>query len=257
MRVSASNDPKRVRASTREHARARASTRYSRVEVTLLAHGTLSHLLFLKSISKRGGGAKWLKTKAVAFFLCCISFLAISFINIRWLANKWEVDEHIQWSEKMRSHLYALYIYVFIMLCKHGCDVTACSPVLFYKRNRKWTPLHVCTTWWKHSRERESLGELESTDVNPRLRLGFTAHINFQILPNSLSLVSASGNMNSGGYFLFLKYHLYRLWKIQVLRMNLKELTRYACTPRGSPRHRCSLVQKKPRSILEAFGVVF
>ena len=36
-------------------------------------------------------------------------------------------------------------------------------------------------------RERESLRELESTDVNPRLRLGFTARINFQILPNSLS----------------------------------------------------------------------
>ena len=29
---------------------------------------------------------------------------------------------------------------VYIRLCKHGCDITACFPVLFYKRNRKWTP---------------------------------------------------------------------------------------------------------------------
>ena len=39
--------------------------------------------------------------------------------------------------------------------------------------------------------------------------------------------------------------------------MILEELTRYVCTPRGSLRQRHSLAQKKPRSILEAFGVVF
>ena len=75
------------------------------------------------------------------------------------------------------------------MLCKHGCDVTACSPVLFYKRNRKWTPCACLYNLMQteRERERESLGEFESTYVNPRLRLGFTAHVNFQILPNSLS----------------------------------------------------------------------
>ena len=76
------------------------------------------------------------------------SLLAISFINIPWLANKREVDEHIQWSEKMRSHQMQT-----------------------------------------GERERDGLGKFESTDVNPRLHLGFTAHTNFQNLPNSLSRV--------------------------------------------------------------------
>ena len=44
----------------------------------------VSHLLFLKSIGKRGGGAK------------CM--------------NKWEVDEHKQWSEKMRSRRFCPYM---------------------------------------------------------------------------------------------------------------------------------------------------
>ena len=41
---------------------------------------------------------------------------------------------------------------VYIRLCKHGCDITACFPVLFYKRNRKRTTC-VYITWCKHSRE--------------------------------------------------------------------------------------------------------
>ena len=32
---------------------------------------------------------------------------------------------------------------VFNRQRKHGCDVTTCFPVLFYKRNRKWTPCLV------------------------------------------------------------------------------------------------------------------
>ena len=37
---------------------------------------------------------------------------------------------------------------VYIRLCKHGCDVTAYFLLLFYIRNRKWTPYSVYITWW-------------------------------------------------------------------------------------------------------------
>ena len=66
---------------------------------------------------------------------------------------------------------------VYIRLCKHGCHVTPCFSVLFYRRNRKWTPC-VYTTCWKHVMERESLIELESTymyTLAPTARV----HINF------------------------------------------------------------------------------
>ena len=50
----------------------------------------------------------------------------------------------------LRTLLLVSYC-VYIRLCKHDCNVTAYFPVLFYKRNRKWTRC-VYVTWYKHSR---------------------------------------------------------------------------------------------------------
>ena len=72
---------------------------------------------------------------------------------------------------------------VYIRLCKHGCDVTEYFPVIFYKRNRKWTPC-AYITWCNRSRE--------FCRIWKYLRKPSPAawvHINFRILPNSLSRV--------------------------------------------------------------------
>ena len=76
---------------------------------------------------------------------------------------------------------------VYIRLCKHGCDVTACFPVLFCKRNRKWTSC-VYITWRKNSRE---FGRI----------LKYLQYV----YPLKRSLMFASGYINTGSHFVFLK----------------------------------------------------
>ena len=75
--------------------------------------------------------------------------------------------------------LWLVSYHVYIRLCKHGCDVTACFPVLFYKRNRKWTPC-VYITWCKHSRE---FGRIWKYLRKPSTAV--RVHINFEILLTS------------------------------------------------------------------------
>ena len=88
-----------------------------------------------------------------------------------------------------------------IRLCKHGSDVTACFPFLFYKRNRKWMPC-VYITWCKHSRE---FGRFWRYLCKPSSATW--VHKNFQIVPNSLSRVwMLRLYKRTGGHFLFLKY---------------------------------------------------
>ena len=84
---------------------------------------------------------------------------------------------------------------VYIRLCKHGCDVTACFPVLFYKRNREWTPC-VYITWCKNSRE---FGRMWKYLFKPSP----AAWVHKLSNSLKLSLVFASGYINTGGHILY------------------------------------------------------
>ena len=102
---------------------------------------------------------------------------------------------------------------VYIRLCKHGCDVTACFPVLFYKRNRKWTPC-VYITWCKHERERvwKNLEVLMSN--SPKL-----------------SLVFASGYINTVAIFYFLNNQIPGLTSLLLTKLTAKVSTKITFWP--------------------------
>ena len=79
--------------------------------------------------------------------------------------------------------------------CKHGCDVTACFPVLFYNINWKWTPC-VYLTWCKNSME---FGRMWKYLCKPSP----AACVNKLSNSPKLSLVFASGFINTGDHIVY------------------------------------------------------